>query len=134
MVGNGINPFVEYQPSILMAAAEIYRAQREGVEPDPDVSRVMIMPSNLGEVSLHGMISDESLRRAQVAEAQVNVAARAVARMALFADDIDAGGIKSVPVRFEAGLTRLFERKYIKDALASGLVDTIRGKKPSNSR
>lgn len=123
------NPFIEYQPSILMAAANIYRAERDNVEPDPEISRVNIMPRAIGGDSVEGFaMSEDVLDRAKYAEAQVNVAARSVARLALLQDTIDSGGVMGFAARLESRMTKIMERKYTKDAVASDLIDTVRGK------
>lgn len=119
------NPFEQHKPTILAAASVIYRAEREGIDPNPDASRVNIMPQNLGDMSPDALVA------ARHSEAEANVAARSVARLAILSDAVDRGGARGQLARVEVGLTKLFERHYVQDALTpGGLVDTIRGVRP----
>lgn len=119
-----VSPFEQYADAITMAAGELYRAEREGAEPDPDASRV-VLAQNLGD------LSPDAIRQARLAEAELNVGARVVARVATLEDEKEAGGVRSVLAGTELFLTKLVERKYLADALVpGGPVDRIRGKVP----
>ncbi len=113
------SPFVENRDSIIVAASEIYRAERIGVEADPDRSRVMLVPQELLEAP--------DWKTAKVIEAKINIAARVVARLALLQDTVDRGGISGVVARGEIALTRLIERPYVEGAMSpGGIVEVIR--------
>lgn len=114
------NPYEEHSDAILMAASVIYRADRAGVEPDPFASRVTLLPIE------DAMVID-NLDAARRQEAKVNVAARAAARLAIFQDDIEGGGVKGLFARFESRMTRILERSYVVGAMQpGGVVDKIR--------
>lgn len=114
------DPFTRYSGEIVSAACELYHAERTGTEPDPMASRVAL-PQNIGDAS------PEAMRNALRAEAEVNVAAKAVARLAMLGDQRDRGGISGKLAGFEIRLTSLFDRRYIRGALLpGGPVDRVR--------
>ncbi len=113
----------KHHDAIFASAAEIYRADKAGVDPDPVASRVNILPQNLG-----GM-SKDALFEAHKAEAQVNVIARDVGALATLSDIADRGGVHGLIAKFEIGARRVIERPYTSQALQpGGIVDTLRGK------
>ena len=120
MVKQNDDEFVNYSQAITFAAGRIYAADKGGVDLESNNDDT-IVPLNLGDGS------PEALVKAQHADAKFNVAARAVARVALLQDDIEGGGIKGIAARVEYGLTRIIERKYLRNA--DPIIDTIRGKK-----
>ena len=123
------NPFALYRGAILPAAAEIYRSEKTGIEPDPVRSRVTILPKN------HGNFSRRDLKNALIIEAEVNVAARAVSQLAILKDQVDTGGLFGRLARIEIRLRRIFERAYTKHALKEpSLVDAVRAASPRNSQ
>ena len=111
--------FVKYSQAITFAAGRIYAADKGGVDIESN-QEDSILPLNLGDGSA------EALAEANRAQAKFKVAARAVARVALLQDDIESGGIKGIAARVEYGLTKIAERKYLKNA--DPIIDTIRGK------
>ena len=117
-----VSPFERYADAIVLAAGEIYRADREGLEPDPTASQVALA-QNLGD------LSPEALHGACIAQAELNVGARVVARVAALQDEKEAGGPQGLLAGTELFLTKLVERKYLKGALQpGGAVDRVRGK------
>lgn len=115
-------PFKQHSDAIVAATIEIRRADQEGVDPDPNISRVSLA-LNLGDAS------PEEVRQARLAEAHLNVGARVVARAANLMDTQESGGFPGVIARVELFLTKLIERKYLEDALTpGGPVDRVRGK------
>jgi hypothetical protein len=86
---------------------------------------VDVLPLNLGGGSA------EDLHAAEVAQAEVRIAIRAVARLALLQDDIEAGGLSGLFARIESKLTLFAERRYLKGALKpGGLVEIVRTPNP----
>lgn len=113
------NPFDQYTQAITMAAGAMYAAEREGNELAVGQGFVSVLPQDVGDGSR------KALAEAERAQAQFNVAARAVARVALLKDDIEQGGAKGAVARFELGVTKLIDRRYLKGS--DKIVDTIRG-------
>ncbi|MDQ5886138.1 MAG: hypothetical protein QG628_535 [Patescibacteria group bacterium] len=114
------DPFEQYSQSITFAAGGLYAAEKGGAPLDSSRSLVSMLPQDLGDAS------PDAMAEATRAQAEFNVAARAVARLALIQDDIEAGGLKGVFARVENRLTRVIDRKYLTNV--DPIVDTIRGK------
>jgi len=105
----GENPFIDHQSAILLTAAEIYRARAAGLEPGTDMTNVSLVPT-------FDMEDPDAVRHAERTQAEIDVAARAVARLALVEDRIEKGGILGRVARVERVATHLMERRYIRDA------------------
>ena len=116
------NSFELHKTEIIFAAGEVYRAEVGRSDIDPDSSRVYILPADIS------MLSDTELRVAELAQARLNVAARAAGKLAFLQDRVEAGGFDGLTAKLEIGLRRVFERKYTVEAMRpGGVVDTIRG-------
>ena len=119
-MSNKTNPFEQYTQAITFAASGIYAAEKNGVPFEADRNLVSMLPQDLGDGS------PEAMSIADRAQAEFNVAARSVARLALLQDDIESGGFKGVVARVENRLTRVIDYNYLRNA--DPIVDTIRGK------
>ncbi len=118
-----IDSFEQYRQDIIFAAGAIYAAEHAGQEPDLDETKINIVPTVVD--------GTESARRdAERREGEVNVAARALARISFLQDIRDQGGFKGALARVEIGLTSIIDRRYIGAAMRKGLPDVVRGKKP----
>lgn len=123
-MSKGVNPFEVNRTAILVAASELYRANREGVQPDP--VRSTVVPRITADID-----SVHALRRLEQDTARVNIAARAVSRMAGLEDTAAEGGIIGGVARIEARLTRVMEWPYLRHLAVEGsLVDVLRGVAP----
>lgn len=114
------NPFEQYSQAITMAAGAMYVNMQNPNLVDRGNDHVTMLPQNLGDVS------KEAIADAVRAEAELMVAARAVARIAILQDEIEQGGAKGAVARIENKLTRFVDRKYLKGS--DTIIDTIRGK------
>lgn len=113
----------QHRSAVLQAAGEIYRANIEGSVPSPDLGTV--------HVSLElGDATTKELEAARDFESELNVAARAIARVADVRDAAEGGDVLA---KLELLLTGVADRRYLGgrkgDVLKpGGLVDNVRGK------
>lgn len=114
------NTFVSEREAILMAAAELYQADQGNIFADQEVGRVTILNPVIGE-------DPRALRDAELHQARVDVAARAIARLAGLQDRRERGGFGGKVAALEIGLTKVAERAYLRDLGAvTTLVDWVR--------
>lgn len=114
------NTFVSEREAILMAAAELYQADQGNIAADPEAARVTLLNPVIGE-------GPHALRDAELHEARVNVAARAIARLAGLQDRREQGGFGGKVAALEIGVTKVIERPYLRDLGAvATLIDGVR--------
>jgi hypothetical protein len=118
------NPFGERRDEVLAVAAELYRSQMTGVDPDPAYSSVS--PINQ-VISGDPAKLREELRREEVRAAELTVSARAAARFASLLDQSERGGFSGVLAKVELAGSRLMQAREFEQAMVEGgVVDAIR--------
>lgn len=117
------SPFERHRSAILATAANLYAKEKEGADIAESDLHVML-PLDLGDMS------EDAYRNALREQSQVDVAAKALARVALLRDDVERGRnpIKRIAARIDLATTRIADRGYIGGELGpDGLVEQIRG-------
>lgn len=118
------NPFEVHRPAILSTAASLYFAEKGGIALAEEDRHVML-PQDLGDGSR------QAYREALREQSKVDVAARAVCRMALLRDEIEQRPVIGKIAKLEAFGTSIIDRKYIGNELGQdGLVEQVRGNAP----
>lgn len=119
------NEFEQDKMGILTRAGKLYHLQREGKIPEYQIIRET---RDIGYVPVIAEDSPtQAMKAGQLREKQIEVAARAVARLADLKDRADAGGIGGLFARFEVFITTKAEYFYLRGVgNAGGIVDTIR--------
>lgn len=117
------NPFLENRGAILMAASELYHSRKEDRPPDASISQVLPIIKS---------IRNEDIQSARQIEAKVNVAAKALCRLALIQDEVESGGIRSAVAKTEIALTKVVDYFYIRDLYSEDMMNSIRGISPTD--
>jgi hypothetical protein len=111
-----------YHNVIMFSAGRVYHMKRRGEEVSPGDSRVDILP-----LAIDGE-TDKRPHDALVAQAQVDMMARAICDLALLRDTQVHGGVMGAVATVEIGARRILDRPHTSVALQpGGMVDVIRG-------